>query len=117
MTLALTHAAASAANAVTIAMDGTPQEVIHVGSDIPDIAVIAVSVGGAALICFVLFVLPIWLFLHYRARNRHLELSRPTTPVTNADLGELAQLAERIEHRLDAMESLMDVDHPNWRRS
>ncbi|MDO9453074.1 MAG: hypothetical protein Q7J29_09450 [Stagnimonas sp.] len=87
-------------------------------SDIPDISVIAVSMMGAGLILFVLFVLPVWLFLHYRSRTKHLAPPPVVTPVRPAayeDLAELARIAERIEHRLDAVETLMDAENPRWR--
>ncbi len=88
-------------------------------SDVPDLAVIAVSIGGASILLFVLFVLPIWLFLHYRSRTKHLAPPPVVTPVQPAayeDLAELARIAERFEHRLDAVETLMDAENPRWRR-
>ena len=94
---------------------------VHLSSDIPDVAIVAVSLMGAGLILFVLFVLPIWLFLHYRSRTKHLPV--PVAPVATSvrivsadDLADLARLAERIEHRLDAVETLMDAENPRWRR-
>lgn len=92
---------------------------IRSASDIPDVAVIAVSLVGAGFIIFLLFVLPIWLLLHYRSRSKHL----PLPPAANAiriaspdELAEIARMAERIEHRLDAVETLMDADTPHWKR-
>lgn len=88
-------------------------------SEVPDISVIAVSLMGAGLILFVLFVLPVWLFLHYRSRSKRLAPPPVVTPVQPAayeDLAELARLAERIENRLDAVETLMDAENPSWRR-
>ena len=93
--------------------------VVQLSSDMPDVALVAVSVFGAGLILFVLFVLPIWLLLHYRARTRHLNPPPVATAVradTYEDLAELARLAERIEHRLDAVETLMDAENPRWRK-
>ena len=91
---------------------------VHLSANMPDVALVAVSIGGACILLFTLFVLPVWLFLHYRARARKLPL--PPMPaqsaINNADLDELAGLAERIENRLDAVESLMDADQPGWRR-
>ncbi len=91
--------------------------VASVSSDLPDAAIVAVSLAGASLIIFLLFVLPIWLLLHYRSRSKHLPL--PAAALRGAspdDLAELARMAERVEHRLDAIEILMDADTPNWRR-
>lgn len=94
---------------------------VNLSADLPDIAMVAVATTGAGLILFVLFVLPIWLFLHYRSRSRNLPLppqalAVASRPVSADDLAELARLAERIEHRLDAVETLMDAENPRWRR-
>ena len=95
---------------------------VHLSADMPDVAMLAVSIGGASILLFVLFVLPVWLLLHYRSRSRHLPLPLPPPPPAPArsismdELNELARLAERIESRLDAVETLMDADTPNWRR-
>lgn len=92
--------------------------VVQLSSDMPDVALVAVSVFGAGLILFVLFVLPVWLFLHYRSRTKHLApppVVAPVRPAAYEDLAELARLAERIENRLDAVESLMDAENPRWR--
>lgn len=94
---------------------------VNLSADLPDIAMVAVATTGAGLILFVLFVLPIWLFLHYRSRSRNLPLppqalALASRPVSADDLAELARLAERIEHRLDAVETLMDAENPRWRR-
>lgn len=88
-------------------------------SQIPEAGFIAVALLGVGFILFTLFVLPIWLFLHYRSRTRNLTPPPVVTPVRPAayeDLAELARLAERIEHRLDAVETLMDAENPRWRK-
>lgn len=97
-------------------IDTVHPAVVQLGSDMPDVAVVAVSVLGAALILFVLFVLPVWLLLHYRSRARKLAPVLPQPEINTSDLHELARLAERVEHRLDALESLMDAEQPGWRR-
>ena len=86
---------------------------------LPEGVEIMMGLMGASLVLFILFVLPIWLFLHYRSRTKHLSPPPVATPVradTYEDLAELARLAERIEHRLDAVETLMDAENPRWRR-
>lgn len=92
---------------------------VQLSSDMPDVAIVVAGTVGAGLILFVLFVLPIWLFLHYRSRTKHLAPPPVVTAVradAYEDLAELARLAERIEHRLDAVETLMDAENPRWRR-
>jgi phage shock protein B len=90
---------------------------VNVADALPDPGFLAVAIGGAGLILFVLFVLPVWLLLHYRSRS--IKLAPPPAPqartVSADDLAELVRLAERIEHRLDAVETLMDAERPRWR--
>ena len=52
------------------------------------------------LTIFVLFVLPIWLWLHYSEQQR---------------LAQLADEAKRMRERIQALESILDAEHPNWR--
>lgn len=91
---------------------------VNVSADMPDIAMVAVAMTGASILLFLIFVLPVWLLLHYRSRAKHLV--PPPAPqartVSSEDLAELVRLAERIEHRLDAVETLMDAERPYWRK-
>lgn len=92
---------------------------VHLSSQIPESGFIAVALLGLGFVLFTVFVLPIWLFLHYRSRSRHLApppVVAPVRPAAYEDLAELARIAERIEHRLDAVETLMDAENPRWRR-
>ena len=64
------------------------------------------------LTIFVLFVLPIWLWLHYSNRRSAGELS-------NNDMQRLQQLtqeAQRMRERVQALEAILDAEHPNWRQ-
>ncbi len=91
---------------------------VQISDGMPDAAIVVAGTVGAGLILFVLFVLPIWLFLHYRSRTKHLAPPPVVTAVRPAayeDLAELARIAERIENRLDAVETLMDAENPRWR--
>ena len=63
------------------------------------------------LTLFILFVLPIWLWLHYNNRSSRNELSQ-------SEQQRLAQLnadAQRMRERIQALESILDAEHPNWR--
>ncbi|PQQ37555.1 envelope stress response membrane protein PspB [Photorhabdus laumondii] len=66
---------------------------------------------GIPLTIFVLFVLPIWLWLHYNSRNsNHSQL----------DQNEIQHLAERVQHmqtRIKTLEDILDAEHPDWRQS
>lgn len=58
-----------------------------------------------------LFVLPIWLWLHYSNRSGRDELSQSE----QQRLAQLADEAKRMRERIQALESILDAEHPNWR--
>ncbi|EKK4080331.1 envelope stress response membrane protein PspB [Cronobacter dublinensis] len=63
------------------------------------------------LTLFVLFVLPVWLWLHYSNRSGRDALSQ-------SEQQRLAQLNEEAKHmreRIRALEQILDAEHPNWR--
>ena len=61
------------------------------------------------LTIFVLFVLPIWLWLHYSNRSGRSELSQSE----QQRLAQLADEAKRMRERIQALESILDAEHPN----
>lgn len=63
------------------------------------------------LTIFVLFVLPIWLWLHYSNRSSRGELSQSD----QQRLVELNNDALRMRERIQALEDILDAEHPNWR--
>ncbi|MBD2780339.1 envelope stress response membrane protein PspB [Xenorhabdus sp. 42] len=66
------------------------------------------------LIIFVLFVLPIWLWLHYSNRNVN------QSQLGNNEMQRLEQLTEnarRMQERIKTLEDILDAEHPNWRQS
>lgn len=63
------------------------------------------------LTIFVLFVLPIWLWLDYSNRSGRSELSQSE----QQRLAQLADEAKRMRERIQALESILDAEHPNWR--
>lgn len=66
----------------------------------------------APLILFCLFVAPMWVVMHYRHKNK-------STPVASeADkqkIEELLAMADKMESRLETLESILDRKDPNWR--
>lgn len=63
-----------------------------------------------AIIC--IFVLCPWLFLHYATRRREMQgLSREDEKM----LEDLWQLANRMERRVESLETILDAKAPNWR--
>lgn len=63
------------------------------------------------LTIFVLFVLPIWLWLHYSNRSSRGELSQSD----QQRLVELNNDAQRMRERIQALEDILDAEHSNWR--
>ncbi|UPQ69757.1 envelope stress response membrane protein PspB [Kluyvera ascorbata] len=66
---------------------------------------------GIPLTLFVLFVLPIWLWLHYSNRSHSGELSQGE----QQRLMQLTDDAKRMRERIQALEAILDAEHPNWR--
>ncbi|QDY42022.1 envelope stress response membrane protein PspB [Candidatus Pantoea soli] len=65
------------------------------------------------LTIFALFVAPIWLWLHYsNKRNGGAELSASDMQ----RLQQLTQDARRMRERVEALEAILDAEHPNWRQ-
>ncbi|WP_043113461.1 hypothetical protein [Solimonas soli] len=54
-------------------------------------------------------VIPLLIFRHV-AQKRELELKHKTVVS-----GELTELADRLEKRIDTLERLLDVEAPGWR--
>ena len=78
-----------------------------------DTATIVAGLMGISLILFVLFVMPIWIFMHYKSRLR--QQAPPAIPVQLQDAAELAAIADRMEPRVAALEAIMDAEAPGWR--
>ncbi|WP_085001213.1 envelope stress response membrane protein PspB [Cronobacter sakazakii] len=63
------------------------------------------------LTLFVLFVLPVWLWLHYSNRSGRDALSQSE----QQRLAQLNEEAQRMRERSHALEQILDAEHPNWR--
>lgn len=64
------------------------------------------------LTIFMLFVAPIWLWLHYSNRSSNgAELSQSE----QQRLVQLTDEARRMRERIQALEQILDAEHPNWR--
>ncbi|RTZ15611.1 envelope stress response membrane protein PspB [Vibrio aquaticus] len=65
------------------------------------------------LIVFLIFVAPLWLFLHYRSKKN------ASTGLSTEDLQRLEALSEKAESmqkRVDTLERILDAESPTWRR-
>ncbi|MBL5920402.1 envelope stress response membrane protein PspB [Lelliottia amnigena] len=63
------------------------------------------------LTIFVLFVLPIWLWLHYSNRSARSDLSQSE----QQRLMQLTDEAKKMRERIQTLEDILDAEHPNWR--
>lgn len=67
---------------------------------------------GIPLTIFVLFVLPIWLWLYYNSQRG----SRAGEFETRR-LAALAENAQQMEARIKTLEAILDAENPGWRQS
>lgn len=65
------------------------------------------------VILFTLFVAPIWLWLHYREKQRQRDAASRGQVAMGS--GELIDTAARLEQRVAALEALLDAEMPAWR--
>jgi phage shock protein B len=61
---------------------------------------------------FCIFVAPLWLIMHYTTRRRQ---AQSLTREDEKMLSDLWQIANRMEGRVKALETILDKQAPNWR--
>jgi phage shock protein B len=61
---------------------------------------------------FLTIVAPIWIVAHYLARWRK---SRKLSAADERSLGEVYEVARRMEARVAALERVLDAEAPGWR--
>ena len=67
---------------------------------------------GIIGIVFMAVVAPIWIFMHYRSKNKVVDgLSQGE----RADLDEMIETANKMAARIETLESILDVESPGWR--
>lgn len=64
------------------------------------------------LTIFVLFVAPVWLWLHYSNRS-----SGELNVNERQRLAQLTEESRRMRDRIQSLEQILDAEHPNWRNS
>ncbi|RXQ07652.1 envelope stress response membrane protein PspB [Vibrio parahaemolyticus] len=65
------------------------------------------------VIVFLIFVAPLWIFLHYRSKRK------TDSALSSQDLERLQVLSEKAEamqSRVDTLERILDAESPTWRR-
>ena len=66
----------------------------------------------APLIIFMVIVAPIWLVLHYRSKK---EVSQGLSQDEYIQLSELSEVADNMSERIKTLETILDVETPDWR--
>jgi len=64
-------------------------------------------------ILFLTVVMPIWLTMHYRSVNRS---SRALGAEDRETVERMLETVDRLTDRIQALESILDADHPDWRQ-
>jgi phage shock protein B len=67
----------------------------------------------APLIIFLAVVAPIWIIAHYVTRWRAAKI---LTAEDESMLSELWETAPKLESRINALESILDAEAPEWRK-
>jgi len=70
------------------------------------------------VIAFIAVIGPLWIIGHYITvwkRIKAGELGNGQVTVTKRDLKQFRDSAERLEQRLESLETILDAEFPNWR--
>lgn len=80
------------------------------------IKIITILIGFMIFIVFMLFIVPIWLGLHYRwkASDKKNQNSLPSEAVQRIQT--LQSQADKLEQRVKVLESILDNQIPDWRK-
>ena len=64
------------------------------------------------LILFFSIVAPIWIVMHYRSVNR---ASQSLNEEERENIDAMLSTIDKLQDRVQALESLLDAEQPNWR--
>lgn len=64
-------------------------------------------------ILFLVIVAPLWITMHYRSVNRS---SRSLNQEDRESIEHMLETVDTLTDRIGALESILDVDHPDWRQ-
>ncbi|GLS89965.1 phage shock protein B [Psychromonas marina] len=66
------------------------------------------------LVIFLIFVAPIWLVLHYRAKKQS---NQGLSADDQKKMQALIERTETLQKRLVTLEQVLDKEAPNWRKN
>jgi len=61
------------------------------------------------LILFMIFVAPLWVIMHYVTKSKKMKLRGPED---TENMEQLWRLADKMEQRLDSLESILEPEKP-----
>ena len=70
------------------------------------------------VIVFLAVVGPLWLRLHYQTQWKRLEageLGDGRVAVSKEEIKQLEHIAQRLSTRIEALETILDAELPDWR--
>ena len=73
----------------------------------------ALAVPG---IIFLAIVVPIWIICHYATVWVRMRAGPGKVVVEGAELERMRALAEKLERRIESLETILDAEAPEWRR-
>ena len=65
------------------------------------------------VVIFLTIVAPVWIFMHYRSKQR---AQGALSDEERLELETLAAHAERMMDRIDTLEAILDTETPGWRK-
>jgi phage shock protein B len=65
------------------------------------------------MVIFMTIVAPVWIFMHYRSKQR---AQGALSDGERLELDTLAVHADRMMDRVDTLESILDSETPGWRK-
>jgi len=65
-----------------------------------------------SVIVFMVMVLPIWIIMHYITKMR---IARGLSKDDESALAEVWEISNRMQQRIDSLETILDEKDPNWR--
>ncbi|MDH3713676.1 MAG: envelope stress response membrane protein PspB [Gammaproteobacteria bacterium] len=71
------------------------------------------------LIIFLAVVAPLWIFFHYVTKWKRMKVAgaeEGQAVVDSKELRRMRDLAERLEQRIESLETILDADTPDWRK-
>jgi len=64
-------------------------------------------------VIFLTFVAPVWIFMHYRSKQK---AEGSLSEAEREEMQVLLEKAERMIQRIETLEAILDTETPGWRK-